>query len=82
MQIIFDLIIISLYTDICRKGDHLDVKALMMPAMMLIMNGITILIVWVGSHQIDAGQLMIGDMMAFICLGYLCHKKLFYFQEV
>lgn len=40
--------------------------ALMMPTMMLIMNGITILIVWNGSHSIDAGTMQVGDMMAFI----------------
>lgn len=39
---------------------------LMMPAMMLIMNGITLLIVWIGAEQIDNGTIMIGDMMAFI----------------
>lgn len=38
----------------------------MMPAMMLIMNGITVLIVWVGAHGIDLGNLQVGDMMAFI----------------
>jgi len=40
--------------------------ALMMPTMMLIMNGITILIVWNGSHSIDAGTMQVGDMMAFM----------------
>ncbi|WP_053955384.1 ABC transporter ATP-binding protein [Inediibacterium massiliense] len=39
---------------------------LMMPMMMLIMNCITILIVWVGAHQIDTGNMQVGDMMAFI----------------
>lgn len=38
----------------------------MMPMMMLIMNGITLLIVWVGAHQVDAGKMQVGDMMAFI----------------
>lgn len=38
----------------------------MMPAMMFIMNAITVLILWVGSHGIDLGQLQVGDMMAFI----------------
>ena len=38
----------------------------MFPIMMLIMNFITILIVWVGSHQIDKGAIQVGDMMAFI----------------
>lgn len=40
--------------------------ALMMPVMMLIMNGITLLIVWVGAHQIDIGNMQVGNMMAFI----------------
>ncbi|MFA6327310.1 MAG: ABC transporter ATP-binding protein [Bacilli bacterium] len=40
--------------------------AIMFPLMMLIMNIVTILIVWVGSHQIDAGAIQVGDMMAFV----------------
>lgn len=40
--------------------------ALMMPTMMFIMNGITVLIIWVGAHGIDTGNLQVGDMMAFI----------------
>ncbi len=40
--------------------------AIMMPSMMLIMNGIIILIVWVGSHQIDIGAMQVGSLMAFI----------------
>ena len=38
----------------------------MMPTMMLVMNGITVLIVWVGGHSINDGALQVGDMMAFI----------------
>lgn len=38
----------------------------MMPLMMLIMNGISVLIVYSGAHGIDAGKLQVGDMMAFI----------------
>ena len=38
----------------------------MMPAMMLIMNVISILIVWVGAKNIDLGNMQVGDMMAFI----------------
>ena len=38
----------------------------MMPVMMLIMNGLTLLIVWVGSHQVDLGTMQVGDMMAFM----------------
>jgi len=40
--------------------------AFMMPIMTLIMNGLSVLIVWVGSHGVDAGSLQVGDMMAFI----------------
>lgn len=39
---------------------------MMMPMMMLIMNLITLLIVWVGSHQVDTGAIQVGDMMAFM----------------
>ncbi|MEG0265064.1 MAG: ABC transporter ATP-binding protein [Erysipelotrichaceae bacterium] len=42
------------------------VMSCLMPVMMLIMNSVSILIVWVGAHQMDAGNLAIGDMMAFI----------------
>ncbi len=38
----------------------------MMPAMMFIMNGITVLIVWRGTYGIDAGNMQVGDLMAFI----------------
>ena len=38
----------------------------MMPVMMLIMNGISVLIVYTGAHAVDAGTLQVGDMMAFI----------------
>lgn len=38
----------------------------MMPSMMLIMNCITVMIVWFGARGIDAGNLQVGDMMAFM----------------
>ncbi len=38
----------------------------MMPAMMLVMNATSVLIVWVGGHSIDAGTMQTGDMIAFI----------------
>lgn len=38
----------------------------MMPVMMLVMNGISVLIVWTGAHGINDGQMQVGDMMAFI----------------
>ena len=40
--------------------------AWMMPIMMLIMNCITIAVVWFGAKGISAGQMQVGDMMAFI----------------
>ena len=38
----------------------------MMPFMMLVMNGLSLLIVWFGGKQIAASNLQVGDMMAFI----------------
>ena len=38
----------------------------MMPLMMLVMNAISILIIWVGGHSINDGAMQVGDMMAFI----------------
>ena len=40
--------------------------SMMMPMLMLIMNAITVLIVWVGGHSVDQGLTQVGDMMAFI----------------
>lgn len=42
------------------------VMTFMMPAMMLLMNLISVLVIWVGSHRVGAGQLEVGDMMAFM----------------
>ncbi|GAA3640873.1 ABC transporter ATP-binding protein [Asaccharospora irregularis] len=42
------------------------VMACMMPSMMLVMNLIGVLIVWRGAYSIDAGNMQVGDMMAFI----------------
>ena len=42
------------------------VMSCMMPVMMLVMNGITLLIVWNGGHGIQNGTMQVGDMMAFI----------------
>ncbi len=42
------------------------VMVFMMPAMMFIMNGISLVIMWVGSHQIEASTMQVGDMMAFM----------------
>lgn len=42
------------------------VMAAMMPVMMLIMNGVNVLIIWVGAHQIAAASMQVGDMMAYM----------------
>jgi ATP-binding cassette subfamily B protein len=42
------------------------IMATMMPVIMLIMNGLSILIIWVGAQQIAASTLQVGDMMAFL----------------
>jgi ATP-binding cassette subfamily B protein len=38
----------------------------MQPVMMFVMNGISVLIVWVGAHGVDNGTIQVGDMTAFI----------------
>ena len=38
----------------------------MMPALMFVMNGVSILIVWAGAHLVEADKLMIGDMLAYL----------------
>ena len=40
--------------------------SIMMPMLMLIMNGVSILIIWVGGHNVDQGIMQVGDMLAFI----------------
>ncbi|WP_028520368.1 ABC transporter ATP-binding protein [Ruminococcus flavefaciens] len=42
------------------------VMTFMMPCMMLVMYGVTLTIVWVSAHRIDAGDLQVGAMTAFI----------------
>ena len=42
------------------------VMTFMMPIMMMIMNGVTVMIVWFGAMGVDAGNLQVGDMLAFI----------------
>ncbi|MBN1427381.1 MAG: ABC transporter ATP-binding protein [Anaerolineae bacterium] len=42
------------------------VMVTMMPVMMLIMSGLSLLIVWVGAHQVAASTIQVGDMMAFL----------------
>jgi ATP-binding cassette subfamily B multidrug efflux pump len=42
------------------------VMVVMMPVMMFIMNGVTLLILWVGAQQVAASHMQVGDMMAFM----------------
>lgn len=42
------------------------ITAGMMPAMMLLMNLVTVLVVWVGAHQVSSFQMDVGDMMAYM----------------
>jgi ATP-binding cassette subfamily B protein len=42
------------------------VMVVMMPVMMLVMNGVTLLILWVGAHQVAQSSMQVGDMMAFM----------------
>jgi ATP-binding cassette subfamily B protein len=42
------------------------VMVVLMPAIMFIMNGVMLLIVWVGAHHIEASSMQVGDMMAYI----------------
>ena len=39
---------------------------LMMPILMLIMNGISLLTIWAGAHSVDTGNMQVGDIMAFL----------------
>jgi ATP-binding cassette subfamily B protein len=42
------------------------VMVIMMPVMMLVMNGLSMLIIWVGAHQVAQSNMQVGDMMAFM----------------
>ncbi|WP_313129386.1 ABC transporter ATP-binding protein [Anaerocolumna sp.] len=54
-------------TDLMRTNLFVNrVMSFMMPVMLLIMNGITILIIWIGAESIDLGTMQVGDIMAFI----------------
>ena len=54
-------------TDLMRTNLFVNrAMTFMMPVMMLIMNGISVLIMWSGAKGINDGQMQVGDMMAFI----------------
>lgn len=42
------------------------IMTIMMPTMMFIMNGVCVLIVWIGASKVDAGTIQVGTLMAFI----------------
>ncbi|MCX7681610.1 MAG: ABC transporter ATP-binding protein/permease [Anaerolineae bacterium] len=42
------------------------VAVVMMPATMLLMNGLNVLIIWIGAHQVAQATMRVGDMMAFL----------------
>jgi ATP-binding cassette subfamily B protein len=42
------------------------VMVTMMPVMMLVMNGLSLGIIWIGAHQVAASNMQVGDMMAFM----------------
>ena len=42
------------------------VMTIMSPFMMLIMNGVSVLIVWVAAHRVDQGVMQVGEMTAFL----------------
>lgn len=42
------------------------VMATLMPVMMMVLNGLSLLIIWVGAHQVAQSTLQVGDMMAFM----------------
>lgn len=54
-------------TDITKLNLFLNrLMTIMNPTMMFIMNGISVLIIWVGAHQVDEGLIQTGDLTALI----------------
>ncbi len=54
-------------TDLMKTNMFVNkAMSLMMPTLMLVMNGVSLLIIWVGGHDIENGVMQVGDMMAFI----------------
>ena len=54
-------------TDLMKANIFVNrTMSLMMPILMSIMNGVSILIIWVGGHNVDQGVMQVGDMLAFI----------------
>jgi ATP-binding cassette subfamily B protein len=42
------------------------IMVVMMPVMMMVMNGVVLLIIWVGAHQVAESHMQVGDMLAFM----------------
>jgi ATP-binding cassette subfamily B protein len=42
------------------------VMVVMMPVMMMVMNGVTLTIIWIGAHQVAQSSMQVGDMLAFM----------------
>lgn len=42
------------------------VMVIMMPLMMFLMSGVSVLVIWVGAHQVAQSAIQVGDMMAFM----------------
>lgn len=42
------------------------VMVIVFPFMTLVMSGLSLLVIWVGSHQVAQSNLQVGDMMAFL----------------
>jgi ATP-binding cassette subfamily B multidrug efflux pump len=54
-------------TDLTQNSLFINrIMIIMMPFMMLLMNGVTLLIIWVGAHQVAASTMQVGDMLAFM----------------
>ena len=47
------------------------VLVFLMPTMMFLMNAVTILIIWVGAHEVNAGTMQVGNLMAFMQYAFL-----------
>jgi ATP-binding cassette, subfamily B, multidrug efflux pump len=54
-------------TDLTRTSLFINrIMITMMPVMMLLMNGLTLLIIWVGAHKVALSHIQVGDVMAFL----------------
>src|SRR4030042_337204 len=54
-------------TDLTKNSLFINrVMVIVMPFMMLVMSGVSLLIIWVGAHQVADSTMQVGDMMAFM----------------